>query len=65
LKNPFDDETATYRVLVNDDGQYSLWPDAIPAPEGWTPTGPTGTRDACLKWIDETWIDMRPRGLST
>ena len=64
MTNPFDDETATFRVLVNDEGQYSLWPDVIPAPEGWTSTGPTGAREVCLKWIDETWTDMRPRGRS-
>ena len=36
MTNPFEDENGTYIVLINDEGQYSLWPDFIEIPAGWT-----------------------------
>lgn len=63
MTNPFDDENGTFLVLVNDEGQYSLWPDFIDIPAGWRVTGPKGNRALCLAWIDETWTDMRPLSL--
>lgn len=63
MANPFDDENGTFLVLVNDEGQHSLWPDFIDVPAGWRVTGPKGKRAVCLAWIDETWTDMRPLSL--
>jgi len=61
--NPFEDEDGEYLVLVNDEGQYSLWPSFREIPAGWTATGPRGKRQACLTWVNETWTDMRPLSL--
>jgi uncharacterized protein YbdZ (MbtH family) len=63
MTNPFEDDEAEYIVLVNDEGQYSLWPGFIDVPPGWTVTGPKGKRQECLSWIDATWTDMRPNSL--
>ncbi|HXT68236.1 MAG TPA: MbtH family protein [Vicinamibacterales bacterium] len=63
MTNPFEDNDAEYLVLVNDEGQYSLWPGTISIPEGWVATGPRGARQECLDWIDATWTDMRPKSL--
>jgi len=30
-----DDENAVYRVVVNFEEQYSIWPDYKQIPEGW------------------------------
>ena len=61
--NPFDDENGEFYALVNDEGQYSLWPTFVPVPAGWTVEhGPT-TRKSCLDHIETAWIDMRPRSL--
>jgi MbtH protein len=61
--NPFEDENGTYLALINDEGQYSLWPEYIEVPAGWTAVhGPAG-RQACLDYISEHWTDMRPRSL--
>jgi uncharacterized protein YbdZ (MbtH family) len=62
--NPFEDESAAYLVLVNHEGQYSLWPAFREQPEGWTAVGPTGGRQHCLDWIESHWTDMRPKSLS-
>lgn len=61
--NPFEDEDGDYLVLVNGEGQHSLWPSFIPVPDGWQATGPRGQRAVCLDWIDANWTDMRPRSL--
>ncbi|MFP8961541.1 MbtH family protein [Streptomyces nanhaiensis] len=63
MTNPFDDQDALFLVLVNDEGQHSLWPEFADVPAGWTRTfGPDG-RDACLTHIEATWTDMRPKSL--
>lgn len=63
MTNPFDDEDGSFLILVNDEGQYSLWPSFIDVPMGWQVTGPRGNRKECLAWVDENWTDMRPRSL--
>lgn len=63
MANPFDVPTGNYVVLVNAEGQHSLWPDTAERPDGWTVTcGPTD-RDECLRHISTHWTDLRPRSL--
>lgn len=64
MTNPFEDENGTYIVLMNDEGQYSLWPVFIPVPEGWSTVHQADTRKACLDYINENWTDMRPKSLA-
>ncbi len=61
--NPFDNDETKFIVLINDEEQYSLWPDYIAIPEGWTKVGPHGDKKTCTDWIDEVWTDMRPASL--
>jgi MbtH protein len=63
MANPFEDPDASYRVLVNHEGQYSLWPANQPTPEGWTVVHDTDSRSNCLEYIEENWTDMRPKSL--
>ena len=35
VSNPFEDPDANYFVLINDEGQHSLWPEFIEVPAGW------------------------------
>jgi MbtH protein len=63
VDNPFDDPEGRFLVLVNDEGQHSLWPSFAAMPVGWrTAHGPDG-REACLDYVTEHWTDMRPRSL--
>lgn len=64
LTNPFDDPDGTYFVLVNAEGQRSLWPAFADVPAGWTVEhGPTD-RGACVEYVNAHWTDMRPRSLA-
>lgn len=62
--NPFDDEDGHFLALINDEGQYSLWPAFADVPAGWTVTHPEGTRAECLAFIEAQWTDMRPVSLA-
>lgn len=61
--NPFEDEDGRYIVLINDEGQHSLWPVLIDVPEGWTVIFEEDSRQACLDFIEKNWTDMRPNSL--
>jgi MbtH protein len=63
VTNPFEDESGVYHVLINDEGQHSLWPSFINVPEGWTVVHRSENRTACLEFIDKNWTDMRPNSL--
>jgi MbtH protein len=63
MTNPFEDEDGIYHALVNDEGQYSLWPTFVDVPDGWTIAHEADTRSACLSFIEENWTDMRPKSL--
>ncbi|MCX4670933.1 MbtH family protein [Streptomyces sp. NBC_01381] len=64
MTNPFENPDGTYTVLVNDENQHSLWPVTVDVPAGWTVAHPSDTREACLRFIEENWTDMRPRSLA-
>jgi MbtH protein len=53
----------TYRVVRNDEEQYSVWWADRSIPAGWYAEGFEGTKDACLERIGEVWTDMRPLSL--
>ena len=63
MTNPFENDDASFVVLVNGEGQYCLWPESRSVPAGWQVIGPRGHRQECLRWIDEHWVDMRPLSL--
>jgi len=63
LTNPFDDPDGTFLVLINDEGQHSLWPEFAAVPDGWTTVHGPDARQACLDYVEEHWTDMRPRSL--
>lgn len=61
--NPFENEDSTYSVLVNAEGQYSLWPSFAEVPDGWDVALEEATRDRALAFVEENWTDMRPKSL--
>lgn len=63
MANPFEDDDSQYFVLVNEEGQHSLWPSFIDVPAGWTVQYGADGRQACLDYVTENWTDMRPLSL--
>ncbi|HEX5406634.1 MAG TPA: MbtH family NRPS accessory protein [Pseudonocardiaceae bacterium] len=57
------DDDRTYRVVRNDEEQFSIWPDGRELPAGWHAAEIIGTRQECLDHIAEVWTDMRPLSL--
>lgn len=54
--------TETHQVLVNEEGQYCLWPADKPVPSGWTSVF-SGSHDACTAHVEDVWTDMRPKSV--
>jgi len=63
MTNPFENDDATYLVLINHEAQYSLWPSFIEVPRGWTVAHAADSRRACLDYVNQHWTDMRPKSL--
>jgi MbtH protein len=57
------DSATSFHVVVNNEGQYSIWPDSQDYPAGWEPVGKTGSKEECLASIEQIWTDMRPASL--
>jgi MbtH protein len=64
MPNPFETDDAQHVVLVNDEGQHSLWPSFAELPGGWTKVFGPAERGACLDHVRANWTDMRPRSLA-
>ncbi len=57
------EDTTIYKVVVNDEEQYSIWPADRENAPGWRDAGKGGTKQECLDYIKEVWTDMRPLSL--
>ena len=57
------EDTTIYKVLVNHEEQYSIWPEYKENPPGWADVGRAGPRAECLEYIGEVWSDLRPLSL--
>jgi MbtH protein len=58
-----DEDDTVYRVVVNDEAQYSIWTVDRDIPPGWRDVGTVGSKASCLAHIEEIWTDMRPLSL--
>lgn len=57
------EDNTIYKVVMNHEEQYSIWPADRENALGWKDAGFSGTREACLAYINEVWQDMRPLSL--
>ncbi len=63
MNDTSDTNNETYKVVVNHEMQYSIWPADGDNALGWKDEGKTGTKDECLDHIEVVWTDMRPLSL--
>lgn len=59
----FDAPDARFKILVNDEEQYSFWPADLPVPGGWRETGVCGPKQECDEYLERTWTDLRPKSV--
>jgi MbtH protein len=57
------EDTTIYKVVINHEEQYSIWPADRENALGWNDAGKQGTKAECLAYIEEVWTDMRPLSL--
>ena len=57
------DNSILYRVVMNVEEQYSIWPEWREIPLGWSDVSVVGTKAQCLAHIEQVWTDMRPLSL--
>ncbi len=56
-------DVPAYKVVLNDEEQYSIWQFGRENPAGWHDEGTSGSREECLEHIEKVWVDMRPRSV--
>jgi len=57
------EDTTIYKVVINHEEQYSIWPADREPPLGWKEVGMQGFKAECLAYIKDVWTDMRPLSL--
>jgi MbtH protein len=57
------EDNTIYKVVLNHEEQYSIWPADRENALGWNDAGKTGSKEECLAYIKEVWTDMRPLSL--
>jgi MbtH protein len=57
------EDNTIYKVVVNHEEQYSIWPADRENALGWNDVGKAGVKAECLAYIKEVWTDMRPLSL--
>jgi len=57
------EDTTIYKVVLNHEEQYSIWPADRDNPLGWRDAGRSGNKQECLEYIEQAWTDMRPLSL--
>jgi MbtH protein len=63
MPSSHDEETIIYKVVINHEEQYSIWPASRENPLGWQDAGKSGLKTECLAYIKDAWTDMRPLSL--
>jgi MbtH protein len=61
--NSDQEDKIIYKVVLNHEEQYSIWPAQRENAPGWQDAGKSGSKEECLAYIKEVWTDMRPRSL--
>ena len=57
------EDNMVYKVVLNHEEQYSIWPAHRENPLGWKDAAKSGTKEECLAYIKQVWTDMRPLSL--
>ena len=53
-------QNSQYRVVINHEEQYAIWPSSLANPNGWRDAGKVGLKAECLAYVKEVWTDLTP-----
>ncbi|MDF5717237.1 MAG: MbtH family protein [Rhizonema sp. NSF051] len=53
------EEKTIYKVVVNHEQQYSIWPTERENALGWYNASYSGSKEECLAYINKVWTEMR------
>lgn len=56
-------ENGLYAVLINREGQHSLWPENVEVPKGWTLVKEPSPKAEATAFVETSWTDMAPASL--
>ena len=59
----WDREGVKFCIVINEEEQYSIWPETFPVPAGWSRVGEARPKEECLQAIETMWTDLRPKSL--
>ena len=57
------EDTRIYKVVINQEEQYSIWLANKDNAIGWKDIGKSGSKAECLECIKKIWTDMKPLSL--
>ncbi len=57
------EKPVTYKVVINEEAQYALWPSYLANPAGWQDSGKSGDKEECLAYVKLVWKDLTPLSL--
>ncbi|HAT32487.1 MAG TPA: MbtH family protein [Janthinobacterium sp.] len=60
----FNPQGTTFRVLIDEEAQYVIWPEHKAVPGAWTDIGVTGGKQDCLDYVELAWMDLCPLSFS-
>ena len=61
MTNPFENDNYTYKVLINEEGQYSSGLLFLDVPIGWNVVYEEASRQSCLEYVEYNWKDLNPK----
>lgn len=53
----------SFKVVINHEEQYSIWPADRPVGGEWQEVGFAGEGERCLAHVQRVWRDINPRDL--
>jgi MbtH protein len=57
MRRDDEEDRMIYKVVVNHEGTYRLWPADRENALGWNDAGKTGTKAECLAYIEKVSLD--------
>ncbi|MGT2549591.1 MbtH family NRPS accessory protein [Acinetobacter geminorum] len=58
--NPFDNESLSFQILENQQGEFNLWLAQHQVPSGWVVQHGPDTPASCIVYVEKHWLAIAP-----